>query len=138
MKQLNDSNSYVSYEEYILCPQKYNNVLKDESFGLDKKKYNNKLLLHSKYYYKMLSFKEEIIRSRFIEAKLKDSSFIPELGIYRHNNVFCNYDYVVYRISEKWGKKYPAFSRDLISYVRNRTNKILLKYFFSFERELNN
>lgn len=104
------------------------NNLKDHTFNLDKKQYLSKLRLHSKLNIRLLEVNEIAVQNKWMEIlTLKGSDSVVELGEFRHYNTYCNYDYVVNRISNKWEEHSPIFARDIISNVRNKVNKLILK-----------
>lgn len=112
------------------------NSLKDLTFNLDKKQYLSKLRLHSKINVKLLEVNEIAIQNKWMEIlTLKGSDSVVELGEFRHHYTYCNYDYVVSKISNKWETEYPVFARDIISNVRNKVNKLILKEILIADRK---
>lgn len=103
--------------------------------GLDNKKYRSKLRCHTKFYRSKLTINKDSIRNKWWSLLNENPNSIVELGFFRHHNTYCNYDYVIDLITNKWEEEDPIFSRDLVHSTQNYCNTILLKEIMLADRE---
>ena len=84
----------------------------------------------SKTYRKLIEFDENAVIEIYKEEKR------AELGRYRHNNVYVNYDNLMALISKEWEPKNHALCQEIIHNVSNKVNDLILKAIIKAEREL--
>jgi hypothetical protein len=58
-----------------------------------------------------------------------------ELGVYRHNNTYVNYDYLVEKINDKYQEVNFALSQEIIHSCANRVNDLILECIVQAERQ---
>lgn len=103
--------------------------------NLETKKYRSKLRCHAKLYRNKLEINRDSIKNKWILMLKENPNAVVELGSFRHFNIYCNYDYVVKLIVNKWEDKDPIFCRDIIHSTQNYCNTSILKEIMLTDRE---
>lgn len=94
------------------------------------KEFKSKLKTHGSAYRKKLRVEKEKIIESYKERRS------VELGDYRHNNIFINYDYVVEKIVEKWEPRDERLCLELIHSVQNKCNALILECILEADRQI--
>ena len=94
------------------------------------KQWRNRLKTHGGAYRKKLRIDEDAIKAAYKERKSL------ELGVYRHNASYINYDYIVAKALAKWQPRDERLALEIIHSIQNKANAMILKCILEADREI--
>lgn len=97
--------------------------------GYRDKKFKAKVATHGGAYRKKLRVNKEGIKEYFKKTEEK------ELGTYRHNSNFINYDEIINRAVNKWGLIDPILTLEIIHVIQNKANSLILACILEAQKE---
>jgi len=94
------------------------------------KQWKNKIKTHGSAYRKKIRINEEAIKDAYKKTKSL------ELGLYRHNANYINYDYLVNKALTKWKPRDERLALEIIHSIHNKSNSLILKCLLEADREV--